>query len=247
MTRHDWSEWVGELEQRGFSRVRCDIKTHCRLVDSAEDSSPFQGQTCDVSGGGLQLRFPADHEVQRGQSVELYFRNKAEDIDFTLMGVVVWRRRSDETGDFAVGIQFPELPPAHREALLGILRRDQEDEEAEEGETHLLRLKRYLSARVRYPRWIFPNEQVGLVRDIGFGGMGVEAKKRWRSNALCSARVFIETEAEPVDILARVVRSERDGRFRRWITGLRFEAMDEDSRHALRRFLVDEIRRAIMG
>ena len=245
MARHDWSEWVGELEVRGFSRVRCDIKTHCRVLDG--EGAPIKGRTCDVSGGGLQFRFPADHGVKPGQRIEMYFRNESDEMDLTLPGVVVWRRWNDATHDLSVGVQFPQLSPALREALLAILRNDEGDEELEESDPQFLRLKRYLSARLKHAGWLFTKGEFGLVRDIGLGGMGVEAEKRWRANSVCAARIFIETAAEPVDILARVVRSSKDRAKKRWFMGMRFEAMDEESLRALRRFLSDEIRRAILG
>ena len=245
MSLHDWSDWVGELEQRGYSRVRCEIKTRCRVLGG--EGGPVQGRTCDVSGGGLQFRFPASREVTTGQRVEMYFHDEPDGLAIELPGVVVWRRWNEGSHDFAVGVQFPQLPAAVREALLAMLRRDAEGDAFAANDPQLLRIKHYLSAVLKHPKWLFTKGEFGLVRDIGLGGMGVEAEKRWWSNSLCAARIFIETEGEPVDILARVVRASKDAARKRWLTGMRFEAMDEESRRALRRFLSDEIRRAIMG
>ena len=244
MTRHDWAEWVGDLEQRSYSRVRCDIKTRCRLLDSAAPG-PLEGRTCDMSGSGLQLRFPANLQVEPGQSLELAFRNDADEFNLAIGGVVVWRRWNEKTSDFSVGVQFPALASAVREALLAVLGRSNPN--LEEGDPELLRLKRYLSTGLRRTGRLFARNVTGLVRDIGLGGMGVEAEKRYKTDSMFAASIYIETEAEPVSILARALRVSDAPVRGRWLMGMRFEAMGEKARSALRCFVSDEIKRSILG
>ncbi len=91
--------------------------SHTALVDICsleEEGSPFQGQSCNISGRGMHVRGSYLPEI--GESLVCRFNHEEEEI--LVEGKVAWRAEGEDSGEF--GIQFTALDAGSAELLRGL-------------------------------------------------------------------------------------------------------------------------------
>lgn len=91
--------------------------SHTALVDICsleEEGFPFQGESCNISGRGMQVRGSYLPEI--GESLVCRFSHDEEEV--LVEGRVAWRSEGEDSGEF--GIQFTALDADCAELLRGL-------------------------------------------------------------------------------------------------------------------------------
>lgn len=96
---------------------RADIRIDTKGVHCAQDSTKIR--VADLTGTGMRLTVPSSKLPAIGDTQNYTFTDKQSDHQLTVAGTVRWARKGSVlTRKAEVGIEFIDLPPSHRDALV---------------------------------------------------------------------------------------------------------------------------------
>jgi uncharacterized protein (TIGR02266 family) len=100
-------------ERRKHTRVSLSVE-----VDVSSDSNFFVGKTRDLSMGGLFIETPIPMPIGSAVTVELTLKGRKH----ALTSEVMWALDGRDGATVGIGVQFRDLPPKSRNAILAFMK-----------------------------------------------------------------------------------------------------------------------------